>query len=154
MSASPLVPTPLDKAPEPDLGSELIPKERYVSPAFAQREWERMWTKVWLLAGPERDVAQPGDWFAFELGPESVIVTRDRAGTLHAHFTVCLHRGNRLCEPGRGQGPTLTCRYHAWEWNLDGTLRAAPDAADFGARLTPTPRLGALRVDTWGGFVW
>jgi phenylpropionate dioxygenase-like ring-hydroxylating dioxygenase large terminal subunit len=147
-------PTPVEKTIEPDLGHERIPKERYVSPDFAALEWERMWTRVWLLAGCEADVAKPGDWFTFEIGRESVIVARDRADALHAHFNVCLHRGNRLCEPGRGSSPTFSCRYHAWEWNLDGTLRKATDAKDFGQGLPPDLRLGALRVETWGGFVW
>ena len=43
--------TPLEKAPEPSLGSGVIPKERYVSSGFMEREWERLWTQVWL-AGP------------------------------------------------------------------------------------------------------
>lgn len=147
-------PTPLEKSPEPDLGAGVIPKERYTDPGFARREWERMWTRVWLLAGREGDVAKPGDWFTFEIGPESIIVARDRAGVLHAHYNVCLHRGNRLCEPGMGNAPTFSCRYHAWEWNLDGTLRHATDAKDFGQALPDGLHLGALRVDTWGGFVW
>jgi phenylpropionate dioxygenase-like ring-hydroxylating dioxygenase large terminal subunit len=151
---SPIRPTPREKAPEPDLGTGTIPKTRYTSAEFARREWDRMWTRVWLLAGREADVARPGDWFTFEIGPESILVSRDRAGTIHAHYNVCLHRGNRLCEPGRGNASTFSCRYHAWEWNLEGTLRCAPDAADFGAELSPGLRLGALRIDTWGGFVW
>lgn len=150
----PLPPTPADKSPEPDLGSGTIPKERYTSPDFARLEWERMWTRVWLLAGPEVDVARPGDWFTFEIGPESILVARDRAGKLHAHYNVCLHRGNRLCEPGRGSSPTFGCRYHAWEWNLDGTLRCATDAESFTQGLPPDLRLGRVRCDTWGGFVW
>jgi phenylpropionate dioxygenase-like ring-hydroxylating dioxygenase large terminal subunit len=154
MTSRPAVrPTPIEKTVEPDLGTARIPKERYTDPAFARREWERMWTRVWLLAGPAADVARPGDWFTFEIGPESIIVARDRAG-LHAHYNVCRHRGNRLCEPGRGHSPTFTCRYHAWDWNLDGTLRCATDAQDFTQGLPPDLRLGALRADTWGGFVW
>ncbi len=94
----PLRSTPREKTVEPDLGTAPIPKERYTSGEFARREWDRMWTRVWLLAGPEADVARPGDWLTFEIGPESVIVVRDRAGALHAHYNVCLHRGNRLCD--------------------------------------------------------
>src|SRR5262245_15872247 len=125
------MPTPLDKAPEPDLGTALVPKERYTAPDFMRLEGERMWTRNRLVAGPGPDVPEAGDGFSFEIGPESILVTRDRTGTLRAHFNVCQHRGNRLCEPGRGRTPTFSCRYHAWEWNLDGTLRHAPDAADF-----------------------
>jgi len=65
-SRPPVRPTPLDKTIEPDLGTERIPKERYTSPEYARREWERMWTRVWLLAGREADVAAPGDWFTFD----------------------------------------------------------------------------------------
>jgi phenylpropionate dioxygenase-like ring-hydroxylating dioxygenase large terminal subunit len=151
---APIRPTPLEKTIEPDFGTAPIPKERYTSAEFAALEWERMWTRVWLLAGLERDVANAGDWLTFEIGPESVIVARDRAGTLHAHYNVCLHRGNRLCEPGRGSSPTFSCRYHGWEWNLDGTLRAATDPQDFPQGLPPGLRLGGLRCETWGGFVW
>src|SRR5262245_50547312 len=142
---SPVCPTPTDKAIEPDLGTDPIPKERYTEPEFARLEWDRMWTRVWRLPGPAADVAKPGGWFTFEIGPESVIVARDRAGGLHAHYNVCLHRGNRLCETGRGSSPTFSCRFHGWEWNLDGSLRCATDAADFTQGLPPGLRLGALR---------
>ena len=43
------VKTPIDKAPEPNMGGDYIPKERYISPEFMKLEWERMWTKVWLM---------------------------------------------------------------------------------------------------------
>src|SRR5262249_59440568 len=87
--------TPLEKAPEPALGAGLIPKERYTSATFASREWERMWQRVWLLAGLERDVRTPGDHFTFEIGTESILVVRDRTGRLGAFYNVCPHRGNR-----------------------------------------------------------
>ena len=49
-----LPPTPIERAPRPALGTEPIPKERYTSPAFAEREWGQLWTRAWLLAGFER----------------------------------------------------------------------------------------------------
>ena len=150
----PLHQTPLAKAPEPELGTDPIPKERYLSADFMRRERERLWPRVWLLAGPEADVARPGDWFTLEIGAESILVARARDGRLHAHHNVCLHRGNRLCEPGRGHSPTFSCRYHAWEWNLDGSLRCATDAHTFTQGLPAGLRLGPVRCETWGGFVW
>ncbi len=42
---------PLEKSSEPELGSQLISKERYVSREFMEREYGRMWSRVWLLAG-------------------------------------------------------------------------------------------------------
>ena len=47
--------TPAGKAPDPDLGHALIRKERYTSREFMQLEWERMWTRTWLIAGRASD---------------------------------------------------------------------------------------------------
>ncbi|MDE0064216.1 MAG: hypothetical protein OXU72_15685, partial [Gammaproteobacteria bacterium] len=38
-------------------------KERYLSPGWMDREWERIWARCWLLAGLESDIAEPGDVF-------------------------------------------------------------------------------------------
>ena len=64
MSHGPLQ-TPMERAPIPDLGTEIIPKERYTSRAFAEREWEKLWSKVWLMAGRESDASEPGDYTLF-----------------------------------------------------------------------------------------
>ncbi len=37
--------TPAQKEPDPDLGYDFIPKERYTSKEFMELEWERLWTK-------------------------------------------------------------------------------------------------------------
>ena len=37
---SKLPPTPMARAPRPELGNDPIPKERYTSPEFMRREWE------------------------------------------------------------------------------------------------------------------
>jgi phenylpropionate dioxygenase-like ring-hydroxylating dioxygenase large terminal subunit len=68
--------TPLERARRPNLGTQRIPKERYTSPRFAELEWERMWTRTWLLAGFESDIPEAGDYFTFEIGHESVLVIR------------------------------------------------------------------------------
>ena len=70
------LPAILEKSPEPALDSLLIPKESYLSPEIMRLEWERMWRRVWLYAGPLADLAQVGDYFTFEIGPESVLVVR------------------------------------------------------------------------------
>ena len=43
--------TTTDKAPDPDLGSERIPVDRYTDPAFIKVEDDKIWSKTWLLAG-------------------------------------------------------------------------------------------------------
>ncbi|MEP6548844.1 MAG: hypothetical protein ABJD53_15385, partial [Gammaproteobacteria bacterium] len=68
--------TPHAKEPDPELGDDIIDQRRYTSPEFMRLEWERLWTKVWLLAGRALDMPDPGDYIATELGAESIMVVR------------------------------------------------------------------------------
>jgi phenylpropionate dioxygenase-like ring-hydroxylating dioxygenase large terminal subunit len=150
-----LPPTPIERAPRPELGTRPIPKQRYTSREFARLERERLWPRAWLLAGFERDLPEPGDYLTFEIGAESVLVVRQRSGGVAAHHNVCKHRGNRLCEPGRGNARAFVCGFHGWRYGLDGALEYAQDAETFPQgcpqrELSLTP----VRCDTWGGFVW
>ncbi|MGH0032180.1 MAG: aromatic ring-hydroxylating oxygenase subunit alpha [Myxococcota bacterium] len=145
--------TPMDRAPDPRLGTEPIPKSRYTSADYARLEWERMWTRVWLMAGRASDAAEPGDYFTFEIGPESVLIVRQRDGSLAARYNVCMHRGNRLREPGRGHAERFACPFHGWQYDLDGRLVAPQDPESFpqgcdGLDLRP------VRCETWAGFVF
>ena len=148
-------PTPMERAPLPALGTGGIPKERYTSAAFADREWERMWTKVWLMAGLASDIPEPGDYFSFEIGPESILVIRQHDGSIGARYNVCMHRGNRLREPGRGHADRFSCLFHGWEYGIDGTLLQALDPECFPQGL-PQEKLALrpVRCDTWAGFVF
>jgi phenylpropionate dioxygenase-like ring-hydroxylating dioxygenase large terminal subunit len=147
--------TPMAKAPDPDLGDMLVPVERYTAREFAEREWSHLWRRVWLLAGREADLREPGDYLTFEIGAESILLTRLPSGAIAARYNVCMHRGNRLREPGLGHASSFTCAFHGWEYRLDGALLRATDASCF-PQGTPRDRLDLVRVtcDTWGGFVW
>lgn len=148
-------PTPLERAPAPRLSGRPVPASRYTSAAFARREWEGMWRRVWLCAGRASDAPVPGAYFTFEIGPESILVIRQRDGSLAARANVCMHRGRRLRRPGRGRAQRFACPYHGWEYELDGSLAKATDPESFPGGL-PCERLGLpeVRCDTWGGFVW
>lgn len=147
--------TPMERAPDPGLAWVPIPKERYTSADFARREWVGMWTRVWLLAGRESDARAPGDWFTFEIGHESVLIVRQPDGSLLARHNVCMHRGNRLRDPGRGRATRFACLYHGWRYGLDGTLEGVQDPECFPSG-TPADRLSLrpVRCATWAGFVF
>lgn len=132
-----------------------IPKERYTSREFARLEWERMWTKVWLLAGRASDIPEPGDYFTFEIGDESILVVRQHDGSIGARHNVCMHRGNRLREPGRGHAERFACLFHGWQYGIDGSLLSVLDPECF-PQGTPPERLALrpVRCDTWAGFVF
>ena len=141
-------------------GSNTIPvtpitAERYVSPDYLAREWQKLWPNVWLVAGVAQDVAEPGDYFVFDLEPESIIVSRTQQGGLAAFYNVCQHRGARILLSDRGAMEKYTCPYHGWTYANDGTLIHVPDEERF-SRGVPSEEhsLKAVRVESWGGIVW
>ncbi len=136
----------------------IVPKERYLSREFLVAELERMWSRVWQVAGREEELTDAGDYLEYGIGDESVLVTRGHDGRLHAFHNSCLHRGTRLAD-GCGRfdatedGGDVRCPYHAWRYALDGRLVEVVDPDEF-PDLSEGLALAAVPVDTWGGFVW
>ncbi len=143
------------KHPDPDLGTALVPKGRYTSPAFMALEWERMWTKVWLLAGREEVIPEAGDWMTHSVGRENFIFARQPDGTVRGFYNVCPHRGNRVLPPdATGAAASFRCGYHHWEWDVSGRQIHIPDLETFPQLSGCSLHLKPVRVATWGGFVW
>jgi choline monooxygenase len=131
-----------------------IPVERYISPAFAELERQRLWPRVWQIACTVDHVAEAGDWYEYRAGPLSVLIVRGDDGLLRAFQNVCRHRGNTLCV-GAGAGITeLRCVYHRWSWDLQGRLREVPSRRGFGVLRNDDFPLFEAQVDTWGRFVF
>jgi glycine betaine catabolism A len=145
----------------PGLGDHLEPalsRDEYLGAAVWTRECERIFGRAWCAVGRTEDVAAPGAYLRVEVAGESIVVTRDADGELHAFYNVCRHRGAELvdsCADACGTfGSAIRCPYHSWTYALDGRLRRAPfldavsDADASAFALAPVP------VDTWGGFVF
>lgn len=146
--------TPVGKASDPDLGHDIIRKERYTTEEFMRLEWERIWSRVWLLGGRDIDIPDPGDYIVTDIGRESILIVRQHDGSVRAFYNVCLHRGNRLRGPGLGSTPSFKCAYHHWEYELDGSFRRIPDLDTFPQGAPPCRGLVEVRCETWGSFVW
>lgn len=131
-----------------------IPAERYYSPAFAEREHEKLWPRVWQIACSLDHVSEPGDYFVYDVGRYSVLIVRGRDGELRAFQNVCQHRGNVLCV-GRGQGlRNLRCAYHGWLYDLAGELKGVPSFRGFGEIDHEKLALPRVQVDSWGPLVF
>ncbi|MEJ6010062.1 aromatic ring-hydroxylating dioxygenase subunit alpha [Novosphingobium aquae] len=153
-----------DKVPAPDwvrsedyeyLGSEDVSKDRYISADFARREMESMWTRTWQFACREEHIPEAGDYYVYDIGPYSFIVTRTDDGSIKAHFNACLHRGTKLKPSGTaGYAADLKCPFHGWTWNLDGTNKKVLCPWDFPHADPDKLTLPEARVETLGGFVW
>jgi phenylpropionate dioxygenase-like ring-hydroxylating dioxygenase large terminal subunit len=130
-----------------------LPRRFYADPGFYRAELERFYFDRWICAGRADQIPNAGDYFTRTLGDESVIVTRDARGGIHALFNVCRHRGTRLCDQADGHlVDRIQCPYHNWTYALDGTLLAAPHMPpDFSRDDYPLHRAGC---ELWDGNVF
>lgn len=136
-----------------DFGTEDVPAHWYWDPDVARRELERVWKKVWQFACREERLSAPGDTEIYDIGPLSILLTRDEHGVLRGFYNACLHRGRQLRAEG-GPAKELQCQFHGFCWALDGTLKRVPARWDFPHVTDESFRLPEVRVDTWGGFVF
>ncbi|MDG2434720.1 MAG: aromatic ring-hydroxylating dioxygenase subunit alpha [Gammaproteobacteria bacterium] len=88
-------------------------------------EIERIYMNSWLFIGHESSIPNVGDYFLYDLLDESVILIRDKNSDIKAYMNVCRHRGSRICLEPNGNIKRFTCPYHAWTYNLSGSLIAA-----------------------------
>ena len=143
------------KLPEPELGTAPILGERYYSHEFMQKEWDHVWTKVWLVAGMEEQIQNPGDRMTFDIGKESILCTRDNDGKVRVFYNVCPHRGNKLVHEETGSGKAMACAYHGWRFQVDGELSFVPQSEDYAqGNHCGKLRLKELRSEVCGGFIW
>ena len=130
-----------------------LPRRFYADPDHYRRELERFYVHRWICAGRADQIPNAGDYFTRTVADESIIVTRDEHGDIHALFNVCRHRGTRLCEKAEGHlAGRIQCPYHSWTYDLQGRLLAAPHMPpDFSREDYPLHRAGC---EIWDGHVF
>ncbi|TGB39319.1 aromatic ring-hydroxylating oxygenase subunit alpha [Mycolicibacterium peregrinum] len=143
-----------DAIGEPPARPTRVPAERYISPAFARLEVDRMWPRVWQQACTVDHVADPGDYFEYRCGPYSVLIVRGDDGELRAFQNACRHRGNTLCTGAGSSLRELKCGYHGWTWDLAGALKRIPNRKGFGSVHMSEFPLAPVQVDTWERLVF
>ena len=131
-----------------------LPAWTYSDPEFFAVEKERVFAPSWQVVCHESDVAGPGDWHTLDYLGESVLVVRGRDMALRAFTNVCRHRGSRLVDGSSGCARKLVCPYHAWSYDLDGTLAGVPDSASYPGLDKARHGLAPVGLEIWRGFVF
>ena len=108
----------------------MIPKENYLSAEIARLEKERLWPRVWQMAGRLEQISSVGSYITYDIGDDSVIVMRVSKHGIKAFHNACQHRGRRLLD-GEGQSQEISCRFHGWRWNLDGSIKTVTERNDW-----------------------
>jgi Rieske 2Fe-2S family protein len=132
-----------------------LPGSAYSDPGLFAREQELIFEQMWFCAVRSADIGTPGAFQTVQVGRESILITRSRRGEARAFFNICRHRGAQLCTEESGEVKrSFQCPYHAWTYDLDGKLVAAPnltkmpdiDRVEYGLRT--------VHVREWLGYVW
>jgi phenylpropionate dioxygenase-like ring-hydroxylating dioxygenase large terminal subunit len=130
-----------------------IPSAWYVRPDLLEQELDAIFARHWVCVGHVAEVAEPGDQVPTTAGRIPVALVRGTDGVLRAFLNACRHRAHPVAIEARNR-KTLQCPYHAWTYNLDGSLRHAPRAEREPAFSCRELSLQELAVDTWGPFVF
>ncbi len=125
----------------------------YRDPRVLEVEERRLFRSSWQYVGPLECLSRAGDHVVGRVSRVPVVVVRGGDGELRGFLNVCRHRGS-LVVLADGNTPRLQCPYHAWTYNLDGTLRSAPQCGPEIAAELPALGLVPARVATFGPFVF
>lgn len=135
-----------------------LPAATYADPAIFDQEMERIFGRVWIFVGHESQIPKAGDFRRTKIGLRDVLVVRQGEGGIRVISNVCTHRGTRLCVTTGGNVRSFVCPYHAWTFDLDGSLQRIPDYKDFPPSVSLNdPQLSLLaapRVDSYRGFIF
>ena len=148
--------TPLDElranVAAPFNQARAMPKSVYTSPEFLALEQKHIFGRDWLSAGRADVLKQPGDYLTMTIAGEPIVILRDRDNALRGLSNVCRHRMSTLLE-GSGHVRAIVCPYHAWTYNLDGSLRGAPAMTANEAFCKDQIGLPQIRVVDWLGWI-
>ena len=112
--------------------AESLPNIIYTSEDFARLENERLFPRLWVVAGYAHDIAGVGDIQPVAVAGRSVLLLRDRKGGIRAYLNSCRHRGMELFKEPCRNAKVICCPYHSWTYELDGRLKATPHFEGYG----------------------
>jgi phenylpropionate dioxygenase-like ring-hydroxylating dioxygenase large terminal subunit len=135
-------------------GVTRVPAERYYAKRIHDLEVEKLWKRVWQMAGREEDIPNVGDYLVYDIASLSFLVVRTRENEIKAFHNACLHRGRQLREWAGTKATEFRCPFHGWCWELDGTLKEVVNQWDFPEVNEKEYHLPEVKVGTWAGFIF
>lgn len=132
-----------------------LPPECYTAPAWYEFERRAIFDRDWVVLAHHNTIPENGDYVSIEVNGEPLLVVRGRDGAVRVLSAVCRHRGHLLGD-AKGNAKGFTCPFHAWSYDLEGTLTAAPEMSGTlpFADLKRTACLPQFRSEIWNGFIF
>lgn len=131
---------------------ESLPSNWYTDPAMTEQEIYKIFRKTWQYVGPTQKLKEVGDYITGYVGEIPVVVVRNKDG-LAGFINVCRHRRHEVMK-GCGNAKIMQCGYHAWTFDLNGELKAAPRADREPNFCKEDYPLLSIKVETLGPWVF
>lgn len=108
--------------------AQALPFRSYTDENVFHCEKKNIFHSDWVFICSAKELANRGDYFAFFLAEEPIMLVHGDDDKLRALGNICRHRRILLNEEGFGNSPRMVCPYHAWTYSLQGECIAIPYA--------------------------
>lgn len=156
-TARPIIETLLKKASarEPWRTEHLrVSSGRYCDTEHLETEHRLLFNSLPQVVALSGDIPNPGDTLTRECGGLDVLLTRDSTNAANAFLNVCKHRSAKVISEERSCSKRLVCPYHAWTYDLQGSLVGIPDKESFPQMELPQDGLRRLPLHEADGLIW
>ncbi|KQX25619.1 MULTISPECIES: Rieske 2Fe-2S domain-containing protein [unclassified Sphingomonas] len=102
-------------------------RDIFTDPEMFELEMKHLFEGNWVFLAHDSQIPEANDYFTTWIGRQPVVVTRDKAGELHALANACAHRGAMLCRRKHGNKGSFTCPFHGWTFSNTGKLLKVKD---------------------------
>jgi phenylpropionate dioxygenase-like ring-hydroxylating dioxygenase large terminal subunit len=159
-----------EAAAKPLTRAVTLPAQAYTSEEFFAWEMTHLLRGGWQCVAHVAQIPQPGDFLNLDLLGEPLIVVHDKNDTIRLLSRVCPHRAMDImpegfgyaghapqreeAQPGCGHTRLFLCPYHAWTFELDGTLKACPEMQQAEGFCRDEFALKSFRAEIWNGFIF
>lgn len=146
------------RAPPPFAPTHFVHADVYSDVDLFREEQARIFSKCWLIACHESELAQPFDFRTFNHPAGTpLIVVRGEDGRVRSFYNICPHRGNTLLYEPSGNARTIKCIFHAWAFDTQGHCISISRGEQGYQQRFGRENAGLREVKTTvghGGFVW
>ena len=108
----------------PDTATAL-PARYYVDAAMAGIDRTAILDRSWQLIAHASQLREAGDHVIADLGGLPLIGVRGGDGAIRVFHNACRHRAGPIAHCDGLRAKSLRCRYHGWNYGLDGVLLSA-----------------------------
>ncbi|VFN00341.1 MAG: benzoate/toluate 1,2-dioxygenase alpha subunit [Candidatus Kentron sp. G] len=140
-----------------DSGTFRVHVKAFTDPAIFEKEKQRVFRKTWFYAAHESELPTPESFVSRKVAGQSLIISRDANGELHALINACRHRGALVCREDAGSSKLFTCPYHGWSFDTRGALVGIPGKDAYEGTGFDRKAFGLVRmprIERYRGFIF